>query len=86
MPTNAPLPSRIALTALLSVTVLAAQNAQPARQPDVPYVPTTEEAVQAMLKLAGVKKTDVVSILAAAMDVSLSLLPRLTARMVWVST
>ncbi len=60
MPTNAPLPSRIALTALLSVTVLAAQNAQPARQPDVPYVPTTEEAVQAMLKLAGVKKTDVV--------------------------
>ena len=60
MPMNAPLPSRIALTALLSVTVLAAQNAQPARQPDVPYVPTTEEAVQAMLKLAGVKKTDVV--------------------------
>src|SRR5262245_56513796 len=33
--------------------------AQP-RQPDVPYVPTTEEAVQAMLKLADVKKTDIV--------------------------
>ena len=28
--------------------------------PDVPYVPTTEQAVQAMLKLADVKKTDVV--------------------------
>ena len=40
--------------------MLAAQDAQPTRQPDVPYVPTTEEAVQAMLKLAGVKKTDVV--------------------------
>jgi ribosomal protein L11 methylase PrmA len=26
----------------------------------VPYVPTTEQAVEAMLKLAGVKKTDVV--------------------------
>ena len=30
------------------------------RTPDVPYVPTTEEAVAAMLKLAGVKKSDVV--------------------------
>jgi SAM-dependent methyltransferase len=49
-----------ALTALLSVSVLAAQSAKPARTPDVPYVPTTEKAVQEMLKLAGVKKTDVV--------------------------
>ena len=30
------------------------------RAPDVPYVPTTEEAVAALLKLAGVKKSDVV--------------------------
>jgi SAM-dependent methyltransferase len=46
--------------ALLSITVLAAQNPQPKRQPDVPYVPTTEAAVQEMLKLAEVKKSDVV--------------------------
>lgn len=37
-----------------------AQTAKPARTPDVPYVPTTEEAVAEMLKLAGVKKTDIV--------------------------
>ena len=48
------------LAAILSVAVLAGQSAKPARDPDVPYVPTTEQAVQAMLKLAGVKKTDVV--------------------------
>jgi len=46
--------------ALLSITVVAAQTAQPRRDPDVPYVPTTEPAVQEMLKLAGVKNTDVV--------------------------
>src|SRR5690242_15919942 len=42
------------------VIALAAQTTQPKRQPDVPYVPTTEPAVKAMLKLADVKKTDVV--------------------------
>ena len=46
--------------AAVSVAAVAAQSAQPRRQPDVPYVPTTEEAVKAMLKLADVKKTDVV--------------------------
>jgi precorrin-6B methylase 2 len=45
---------------MLSVAALAAQDAQPRRHPDVPFVPTTDEAVQAMLKLAGVQKTDVV--------------------------
>jgi precorrin-6B methylase 2 len=45
---------------MLFVSVAAAQNAQPRREPDVPFVPTTEEAVAAMLKLADVKKTDVV--------------------------
>ena len=45
---------------MLSVTMVAAQNTQPRREPDVPYVPTTDEAVLAMLKLADVKKTDVV--------------------------
>src|SRR5262245_27950147 len=48
------------VTALLSTAVAAAQNAQPRRDPDVPFVPTTDAAVEAMLKLAGVKKTDVV--------------------------
>jgi len=38
----------------------AAQTSQPKHQLDVPYVPTTEEAVTAMLKLADVKKSDVV--------------------------
>src|SRR5207253_9923257 len=46
--------------AVVSIIVVAAQTAQPKRQPDVPYVPTTEEAAKAMLKLADVKKTDVV--------------------------
>src|SRR5262249_32601969 len=45
---------------LLVATLATAQNAKPRREPDVPYVPTTDEAVQAMLKLAGVKKSDVV--------------------------
>jgi len=49
--------SLIAVSFLVSVA--AAQNA--ARpHPEVPYVPTTSEAVEAMLKLAGVKPTDIV--------------------------
>src|SRR3954470_10553925 len=51
--------SRMAV-AILSLTILAGQNARLQRVPDVPFVPTTEEAVEAMLKLADVKKTDVV--------------------------
>lgn len=54
------LPCSHLVVALLSVTALAAQNPQPKRQPDVPYVPTTEAAVQEMLKLAEVKKSDIV--------------------------
>ena len=46
--------------AMLFAGVAAAQSAQPRREPDVPFVPTTEAAVAAMLKLADVKKTDVV--------------------------
>src|SRR5260370_16044621 len=53
------LPSRL-VVALLSIAALAAQTPQPKRAPDVPFVPTTEAAVQEMLKLAGVKKTEVV--------------------------
>jgi SAM-dependent methyltransferase len=41
---------------VLFASLAAAQNIQP----EVPYVPTTDPAVQAMLKLADVKKTDVV--------------------------
>ena len=53
-------PLRLSFAAILFLSVLPAQSPKPARQPDVPYVPTTEEAVQEMLKLAGVKKTDIV--------------------------
>ena len=48
------------VAAILSAAVGTAQENQPRHPPDVPFVPTTDEAVQAMLKLAGVKKTDVV--------------------------
>ena len=50
----------LAAAALLSVGLAAAQSAAPKREPDVPYVPTTDKAVEAMLKLAGVAKSDVV--------------------------
>ena len=48
------------VVALLGAVLAAAQNAQPKKSLDVPYVPTTDEAVDAMLKLAEVKKGDVV--------------------------
>jgi SAM-dependent methyltransferase len=48
------------VAAWLSVVVGAAQSAAPRREPDVPYVPTTEPAVEAMLRLAEVKNADVV--------------------------
>ena len=44
----------------LFVSFAGAQARRPKHQIDVPYVPTTEEAVKAMLKLAGVKQSDVV--------------------------
>ena len=44
---------------VLGVSLAAAQSERK-RQFDVPYVPTTEEAVRAMLKLADVKSTDIV--------------------------
>ncbi len=50
--------SRLAVL-IFSVSIAAAQ-AQPRQKPEVPFVPTTDEAVQAMLKLADVKKTDIV--------------------------
>lgn len=49
------------LPLLLTVALTAAaQEAKPHRSPDVPYVPTTEPAVEEMLKLARVTKNDVV--------------------------
>jgi precorrin-6B methylase 2 len=45
---------------VLGVSLAAAQTSQQRRQFDVPYVPTTEEAVRAMLKLADVKETDII--------------------------
>lgn len=48
-----------AIAALLSISV-AGQSAPQQHRPDVPYVPTTDEAVAAMLKLADIKRSDVV--------------------------
>src|ERR1700726_5250491 len=49
------------LALLFLFTSLAiAQTSHPKHQVDVPYVPTTEEAVKAMLKLADVKPADIV--------------------------
>jgi SAM-dependent methyltransferase len=48
------------LAAILSTAAIVAQEPQAKKRPDVPFVPTTEEAVQAMLKLANVKSTDTV--------------------------
>jgi SAM-dependent methyltransferase len=49
------------LTAVvLSASLALAQKAGPSREPDVPYIPTTETAVKAMLELAAVKSTDIV--------------------------
>ena len=44
----------------VAAALVCAQEKKPRRPPDVPYVPTTEEAVKAMLELAGVTKDDVV--------------------------
>jgi len=48
------------LTVILSVSLALAQNAGPSRKPDVPYIPTTDTAVKAMLELAQVKSSDIV--------------------------
>jgi len=47
------------IAALLSVSVAGQSPAQP-NHLDVPYVPTTDDAVAAMLKLADIKSNDVV--------------------------
>jgi len=45
---------------LVSASIALGQKAGPSREPDVPYIPTTETAVKAMLELAAVKSSDVV--------------------------
>src|SRR3974377_1345984 len=45
---------------VFAVAFAAAQTPQTAKLPEVPYVPTENTVVDAMLKLAGVKDTDVV--------------------------
>jgi SAM-dependent methyltransferase len=52
--------SGLVITALLGASLALAQDAGTSRKPDVPYVPTTGTAVKAMLKLARVRRTDVV--------------------------
>jgi SAM-dependent methyltransferase len=44
---------------VFAISLSSAQEQQP-RRPDVPYVPTPDEVVQSMLKLAGVHAGDVV--------------------------
>lgn len=54
-------PAAIVAVLLFSMAFpAAAQTAAPARTPDVIYVPTPEEVVEAMLKVANVTKDDVV--------------------------
>jgi SAM-dependent methyltransferase len=48
------------LGVLPSVSIATAQSDTPLRRPDVSYVATTKGAVQMMLKLADVKKSDIV--------------------------
>jgi tRNA G37 N-methylase Trm5 len=50
---------RTFLNAMICTPVLLAQTAAPSRSPDVPYVPTPQNVVEAMLKLGEVKKDDV---------------------------
>lgn len=51
---------RRALLLLAAMTSVWAQEAKPRRTPDVPFVPTTDTAVAEMLKLADVRKGDIV--------------------------
>jgi len=51
---------RAYVAATLLAVFVAGQSASSRRRPDVPYVPTTDEAVAAMLKLADIKPSDVV--------------------------
>jgi hypothetical protein len=51
--------SLLAASACSATSALAQQATAPLREPDVPFVPTPQPVVDAMLKLAAVKKGDV---------------------------
>jgi SAM-dependent methyltransferase len=48
------------MTALAATAVMAQDDASPSRIPDVPYVPTSQKVVEAMLEMAKVGPNDVV--------------------------
>ena len=50
---------RSPMVAVLFVYCAVAQNRQPIHEPDVPYVPTPQEVVDEMLKLANIQKGDI---------------------------
>src|SRR5688500_16255572 len=52
--------ARARLLLVLAATIINAQVLPQQRKPDVGYVPTSPPAVEAMLRLAEVKKSDVV--------------------------
>jgi len=52
--------TRRSVVGVLAAPFVFAQPKKAKKDPDVPYVPTTEAAVKAMLELADVKRTDVV--------------------------
>ncbi len=49
-----------ALSCLLALVLVTESRQQPRREPDVVYVPTPDEVVEAMLDLAQVNSTDIV--------------------------
>jgi len=59
-PTSATRDTSSPLRLVTTPVALTAQTQAPLRQPDVIFVPTPQEVVDAMLKLAGVKAGDVV--------------------------
>lgn len=53
-------PCVLVIAVHLAAFPMLAQETEPSRKPDVPYVPTTDTAVKAMLRLAKVGSSDVV--------------------------
>lgn len=53
------IPHLLLVGALVTSAIVLSQSPKPRREPDVPFVPSTEQAVKAMLKLGEVNKTDI---------------------------
>lgn len=60
MPSIAKISRRLTLTLCCTLLTVPAQTPKARRTPDVPFVPSTERAVEAMLELAQVTRNDVV--------------------------